>query len=80
MRYNPRWPSWVKVDLNKNTWYDVGADTGGDLDQLTTTLTIFYEKYNNTRLHGSIANLPPKLFWKMWERKMITREVKSTAK
>ena len=54
----------------------LGNQSYWNLDQLTTTLTIFYEKYNNTRLHGSIANLPPKLFWELWEKKMITREVK----
>jgi hypothetical protein len=24
-------------------------------------------KYNQVRLHGSIANLPPMIFWEQWE-------------
>ena len=51
-----------------------------DLEQLTTKLTIFYEKYNNKRLHGSIANLPPKLFWELWDKDLITRTVKDHGK
>lgn len=51
-----------------------------DLEELIAKLTIFYEKYNNTRLHGSIANLPPKLFWELWDKNMITREVKNHGK
>jgi transposase InsO family protein len=44
-----------------------------DLDQLTERLTVFYEKYNNVRLHGSVANLTPRLFWEVWDKNMITR-------
>jgi len=44
-----------------------------DLDQLTEKLTIFYEKYNNVRLHGSVANLTPRLFWETWDKSLITR-------
>lgn len=51
-----------------------------DLDELITKLTVFYEKYNNTRLHSSIANLPPKLFWEMWDKNMINRKVKNHRK
>ncbi len=46
-----------------------------DIDQLSTKLTVFYEKYNNTRLHGSIANLPPALFWELWNNNLILRKV-----
>lgn len=45
-----------------------------NLEQLETRLTLFYEKYNNTRLHGSIANLPPRLFWELWQKGKITRK------
>jgi transposase InsO family protein len=41
------------------------------LEQLTTVLDIFYEKYNCKRLHGSIACLPPKVFWKVWEAGLV---------
>ena len=45
------------------------------LNQLEQYLTVFYEKYNNTRLHGSIANLPPKIFWDNWNLGNINRIV-----
>jgi transposase InsO family protein len=45
-----------------------------NLEQLETRLTLFYEKYNNTRLHGSIANLPPRVFWELWQNGKITRK------
>jgi len=37
------------------------------LEQLEQHLTLFYEKYNNERLHGSIANLPPNIYLQQWE-------------
>lgn len=51
-----------------------------DLDELITKLTVFYEKYNNIRLHGSIANLQLKLFWEMWDKNLINRTVKNHGK
>ncbi len=45
-----------------------------ELKDLENRLTMFYHKYNEVRLHGSIANLPPKLFWSLWEDGKITRE------
>lgn len=51
-----------------------------DLDSLIERLTIFYEKYNNVRLHGSIANLSPRVFWDMWEQGNITRVVREKKK
>jgi len=51
-----------------------------DLDQLITRLTIFYEKYNNVRLHGSIANLTPALFWELWGKGLISRKVNDKSK
>ena len=45
-----------------------------ELKDLEDRLTIFYHKYNQVRLHGSIANLPPKLFWILWEEGKITRK------
>ena len=44
-----------------------------DLAELETRLTHFYHKYNHLRLHGSIANLSPLLFWKLWQDGKITR-------
>jgi len=44
------------------------------LDELETRLTVFFEKYNNTRLHGAICNLPPRPFWKLWEKGLIERK------
>ena len=44
-----------------------------NLEELRLRLTVFYEKYNNTRLHSSIANLPPRIFWDLWEEKLISR-------
>jgi transposase InsO family protein len=45
-----------------------------DLEELETRLTVFYEKYNNTRLHASIANLPPRLFWELWDKGLVERK------
>ena len=52
----------------------------GDLDQLLARLTVFYEKYNNVRLHGSIANLTPALFWELWDKGLISRKVNEKSK
>ena len=41
------------------------------LEQLEIRLAIFYEKYNNDRVHSSIAYLPPMQFWKAWELELI---------
>ena len=45
------------------------------MEELIARLTIFYEKYNNVRLHGSIANLSPRVFWDLWQEGNITRRV-----
>ena len=50
------------------------------LQQVASHLAIFYEKYNNTRLHGSIANLPPRVFWEQWQLGNISRTVKEKKK
>lgn len=52
----------------------LGSDNFWSLELLNQRLTIFYEKYNNVRLHGAIANLPPRLFWEMWEKDLIIRK------
>jgi len=51
----------------------LGTNSFWNIDQLNKRLTVFYEKYNTLRLHGSIANLPPLVFWEMWNKNMIVR-------
>jgi len=41
------------------------------LEQLETRLSIFYEKYNNSRVHSGVAMLPPNLFWQVWQQGQI---------
>lgn len=53
----------------------LGSNNFWDIEQLIQRLTIFYEKYNNIRLHSSVANLPPRLFWEMWDKGLIIRKV-----
>jgi transposase InsO family protein len=40
-------------------------------EELNEILTIFYEKYNNERLHSSICNLPPTIFIECWNKGLI---------
>lgn len=47
------------------------------LADLEKRLIIFYEKYNNVRLHGSLASLAPQMFWEQWEQGNIERKIKS---
>ena len=42
------------------------------LEQLDQRLLLFYEKYNNSRVHSATAMLPPQLFWTAWETGQIT--------
>lgn len=39
------------------------------LEELEKRLTGFYKTYNERRLHASIANLSPLLFWKCWDER-----------
>jgi len=41
------------------------------LADLQQCLTLFYDKYNNQRLHSATLNLPPMVFWDCWEKKLI---------
>ena len=43
------------------------------LHDLEQHLKTFYRIYNQKRLHGSIAYLPPMLFWKLWNDGLIAR-------
>lgn len=47
------------------------------LGQLEQRLTLFYEKYNNERLHTGAAYLPPNQFWELWNENLIDRKVDS---
>lgn len=38
------------------------------LEELTANLDVFYAKYNAIRLHGSIASLPPFMFWNLFNQ------------
>lgn len=42
------------------------------LEQLNARLAVFYEKYNNERVHSATAMLPPALFWEAYEKSLIT--------
>jgi len=53
----------------------IGTRVFWDLPELDTFLILFYEKYNNHRIHASIANLSPRLFWNLWEEGKISRTV-----
>ncbi len=53
----------------------IGTQVFWDLPELETFLILFYEKYNNNRIHASIANLSPRLFWNLWEEGKISRTV-----
>ena len=56
--------------IEKEAFWEIG-----DLEK---RLVKFYDTYNNKRLHGSIANLTPKLFWELWnEKKISSKELKN---
>ena len=50
------------------------------LSELETTLTLFYEKYNNHRLHSATAYLPPMKFWELWNADLITEKTNVKSK
>lgn len=43
------------------------------IDQLNQVIILFYDKYNNQRLHSSICNLPPNIFLECWNKNLITQ-------
>ena len=43
------------------------------LSELEKRLEQFYDNYNNRRIHASVANLPPNLFWRLWTHDKIKR-------
>ena len=44
------------------------------LQELEQVLVLFYEKYNNERLHASICNLPPNVFLECWNKGLIEQK------
>ena len=44
------------------------------IDELEQVLTLFYEKYNNERLHSSVCNLPPNIFLECWKKELIEQK------
>jgi len=48
------------------------------IQELEQNLKLFYQKYNNIRLHASIAYLAPADFWTLWNKNLIqiTQDVK----
>jgi len=45
------------------------------LKDLEQCLTVFYEKYNNHRLHSGTLFLPPMVFWDCWERGVVETSI-----
>lgn len=43
------------------------------LEQLEARLLIFYDKYNNERIHSATAYLPPRVFQQAWELGLIEK-------
>ena len=39
--------------------------------QLEARLAVFYDKYNNERVHSAIAYLPPNLFLEAWQKQLV---------
>ncbi len=50
------------------------------LEDLENRLKIFYHNYNNERIHGSIAGLPPVIFWNLWNQNKVKRIVMKNKK
>lgn len=51
-----------------------------DLMELESRLEVFYNKYNNVRIHSSIANLSPAMFWALWEDHLIEKIIMKNKK
>ena len=44
-------------------------------DELKQNLILFYEFYNNERIHASIAYTAPNLFWGLWNKKLVDMKI-----
>lgn len=49
----------------------LGRELYWTMDQLEARLAVFYEKYNNERVHSATAYLPPRPFWQAWEKGLV---------
>lgn len=49
----------------------LGRQIFWSLTELEQCLILFYEKYNNHRIHSSTCYLPPIVFWNLWEQGLI---------
>jgi transposase InsO family protein len=45
------------------------------IQELEQNLILFYEFYNNDRVHSSIAYTAPNVFWNLWNKKLINMRV-----
>lgn len=45
------------------------------LKDLEQRLVLFYEKYNNHRLHSSTLYLPPMVFWQRWDEGLVPVDI-----
>ena len=45
------------------------------LQDLEQCLVLFYDKYNNHRLHSSTLYLPPMVFWQCWEQGLVKVDI-----
>jgi putative transposase len=51
----------------------LGKQPFWSLLELENRLKVFYQKYNQVRIHSSIAHLAPFTFWQCWENNLIER-------
>jgi putative transposase len=78
--YNPqkKWPYW---ELSCGFGKKLRPFNFWSMDELDGVLTLFYEKYNNKRLHPSVCNLPPNIFIECWSKGLVEQkrdEIKRT--
>lgn len=45
-----------------------------NIEELRQNLVLFYDKYNNGRIHSSIAYLTPRKFWTLWDKNLIDKD------
>ena len=45
------------------------------LEELKQNLILFYEFYNNRRIHGSIGYTSPRTFWDLWSQGLIEKKI-----
>lgn len=57
-----------------------GKQVFWSFSELEEGLEVFYEKYNNKRIHASIAYLWPMKFWQLWNEGKIDRMEKGKNK